>query len=125
VNLFDRYYAIFISCLQLAKYTFPPPARYLEQFGRPLGTTFVATDRLGCQITPPLNTRWLVFHINADRSVVRYIARYYVQSGKRAILFGDHPQGLLIRLGPEEVVTGIEVLLENVNQLVTDGTFVV
>jgi hypothetical protein len=116
-SILNRHYASFISRLQHAGYSFPAPNHYREQFEIPEPASFLATDELGLAVQPGYNYRWLVFHLEEGHPVFGYIARQIVQEGANVVLFGDHPQGMYIKLGSRDVLEGVAVPLTSIDAL--------
>jgi hypothetical protein len=116
-SILNRHYASFISRLQHTGYSFPAPNHYREQFEIPEPASFLATNKLGLAVQPRFNYRWLIFHLEEGHPVFRYIARQIVQEGANDVLFGDHSQGMYIKLGSKDVLEGVAVPLTSIDAL--------
>jgi hypothetical protein len=108
-SIFDRFYSQYISRLRAVGYRFPPRPRYQEQFGEPIGSSFIISESDGLTLNPANDHSWLVFHSRGGQELTVLIARTVVLDGKYVILVGENPRGVYIRLDREDVLNGVTV----------------
>lgn len=118
--IFNRYYSSYFARVESAGFPHPDEDLYLRNFGSPLPSTFVYSDKVGVTLNPGHNQRWLVF-VHIDGRVVLALVRYVVVVEGHVQLFGESAHGVQYKAEDDVTISGVVVPSNTAGQLNAGG----